>query len=333
MYSYISNLWGYLSNASKPYEGEKMQEDLDQEWDCVLGPTDEINEKCSKISKARILEEIQFLKKNLIKTRNVIIRQKCQSLFLTLSDSDRILLENVKLPNDTLVSINRKFIISAIPKWQECLNQSFSEVEKLKEMNWYESKYSKNVEGQLVSIASKSSSILHVNGLNERNLCDIMWSITLSLTTIISEFIDRRLDTTEIEGVTRLILPIIKIYLKMYTETVYSLHKTLERVGKLPEKWKKEDDEEQKRLEKIKEEGVDASFKDGFNDILEKGGRLISESDFEKIKFKINIIIKKKYNIDNTDNNEKVTIKYKGEVSDKLKLRLNLLETHFKNKL
>lgn len=301
MYEYLSGVWDYLSNLTKPYEGE-TEETLEKEWDWVESATEEY---CNQLTKDQIRKDLLNLKFNgkMIRSRN-IIRRHCQSLIYALSDEERETLLDVKIPLDSLSCLMKKFVEIIIPKWQNCLRAGFPDYKEFFSANWQEGKYEKNVSGHLIALASCASRSINISGLDERRLCDIMWSIRLALKSVIISEIKRDLDSTELNGLTNIITPVMSVYLNMHLDTANALKKTIKLMGNLPERWREEDLNETIRLEEIKLRGADGAYKDGDIDKFVKGESLISQNNLKAAQQKLQFTLEEKYGILSNNKNK-----------------------------
>ena len=259
----LSSVWNFLCNISKPYEGEspeKIENELvSKDWSWVLNPEDE---KMLNLRNQQIQQEIQNLQRNrkLIRSRNVI-RAHCQTLICSLPEEKRIILEQRRLPMNTLCSIIRNLVETLAPKWQKKLAESFPEHHAFFEKDWTEQKYEKNLHGQLIALPTCASRSIAQEGLNERRLCDVVWSIRVTLKSIISMELQRSLTPRELHGIDHFFPEAVRMYFGMYVESIVAIGDTAERLGILPELYKSQDEREEIRLKELKLAGkVDAKY-------------------------------------------------------------------------
>lgn len=80
----------------------------------------------------------------------------------------------------------------------------------------------------------------------------------------------------------------------MHLKSSKALQQSIKRMGKLPKLFAKEDADEKERLEKIKELGADAAYKNGTNDMFIKGQKLMTSIDFDKAQTHINNMLEER---------------------------------------
>jgi len=230
MFMYMSDLWNVLSSITYGYEGEKYE---DTGWDWVRDP---VIEYIDKNNEKNIRKEIESINNrgDGIRVRN-IIRAICQSALCKESHKTRVLIQNVYLTPDMLSSIVRQVINEKGEKWKDCISRSFNI-----DIKWESSQYEKNLYGQMISLASCASNTCTSNGLTERELCDIVWSIFLSLKATISIELCRRLTKKEMIMISHIVCECVPSYLNLYIQTVENVKNTIDKQGILPKKWQKE---------------------------------------------------------------------------------------------
>ena len=198
----------------------------------------------------RLTDEIDNIQKNggRIRARN-IIRAHCQGLICKLKREDRDLLERVHLPCDVLSSMVRSYITSSGEDWRSYLVDRYN-IEDFR-CNWYSSEYSKGIVGHIISLASCAANDSSVNGFTERQLCDILWAVRISLKNMVESELGRALSRKDLILLTELIMNTGSEYLELHLATAKNFKAVDANYGKLPEKWEAEERLEQERLAQI----------------------------------------------------------------------------------
>lgn len=279
MFEYFNNIWNYLHNLSSSYEGEIENDSIAHDWEWILDPHDKRFQEQYRETIKDELHRLQ-IKGKMIKSRN-IIRGKCQSLICNLDNETRLLLTTVKLPSDNLGSILRSYINTVSPYWQQFCMVNFPEHQHFFSHIWHESRYSKNTCGQILSLAHCAALSVQQCGLQERQLCDIIWAIRVGLKSIIVNEIGYNLDIRTSNDLNEQLIKTIHIYLDLYIESVHQIGKSLEKMGNLPQKWADEDKIHMDDMRRVKEEGVDASFNDGPMDKYDNTIPLITKNEYD----------------------------------------------------
>lgn len=283
MFSRVSDLWDSLRSITNPYEGEIEDNTINEDWNWIKDPVIELYQRRAL---TQITEEVEKLKKDgkRIKSRNVI-RAKCQSLIYSLTHEERLILEHTKLPCDTLGSLVRTFVKNVSKQWQLYLITEFPKNAVFFTEAWSEEKYEKNTSGHLVALATCAANVVSVEGMTERQLCDIMWSLRIALKAIITIEINRELNQFEMQKLTDQVVEVIDVYLKLHLETATLVQSSMDKVGLLPEKWREEVVVEEARIEELKKnDQIDHAFKEGPIDPFNKDTIYVDTNEFNKRK-------------------------------------------------
>lgn len=254
----VSGLWVALKSLTYGYEGENTTQN---EWIWVKDP---MADYCPDPS--LLAEEIDNVRQNgkRIRARN-IIRAHCQGLIYKLSPEDRLTLEQVCLPCDVLSSLVREYVSVFGDDWKEYLIERY-DIEDFK-TNWESTEYSKGVTGHLISLASCAANDTSVNGLTERQLCDIIWSLRVSLKNMIEIELGRLLTGRELIQLTERIMNTAVGYLELHLLTAKNIGQTTDSYGVLPARWTQEKEAEEARLLQLKQDGkVDFGYHKSVDD-------------------------------------------------------------------
>lgn len=255
----VVGLWEVLKSMTCGYEGETPING----WTWVKDP---VLQHYYDQDQTRLSDEINSIQKNggRIRARN-IIRAHCQGLICKLKMEDRDLLERTHLPCDVLSSMVRSYITEAGEDWRVYLVDRYN-IEDFR-CDWYGSEYSKGIVGHLISLAGCAANDSSVNGFTERQLCDILWAIRISLKNMVEIELAKALSRKDLILLTELVMNTSSKYLDLHLETARNFKSVGDNYGKLPKRWEKEVRQEEKRLVQLKADGlIDGRYNDEISD-------------------------------------------------------------------
>jgi len=246
-----------------------------RDWEWVLNTSEEIELKQITKSTSAIEEELTNLRKaaSALKLRPFIIQQAEQ--YMNSVESS----EREELRKDTLDASKRSKIVDDIvnqfsTSWLLLIKENFfmNEPENVWETfleTYNTGPYSKNVVGHLKSLGFQASHGASTEGLTAHVLGDIVWSFCVALCNAIAQFLRMELYLYSLTILASHVLLIQQPLVNLWLQTLRHSRSGTSRAGILVEKWRKEDEEEQKRLKLIKERGTDAKYLDSRLKIIE----------------------------------------------------------------
>jgi len=245
--------------------GTDIHEELWQEWEWVLTRTEELSQKQSK-------EEANLIKQELRNLRQTANALKWRPLF-NISATELISILSVKEKRDlgsVLLSSESSKIISDVINqfadiWLKFIHQTFFQGEE--SIKWIafsgsykERPYEKNIIGALKELTFSACHGPVGIGVNQKVLSDIMWSLWKTLSTTIRTGIDRELTNGELALIATEVVKTQNSFVNLWIQTVRNTRLGKTKEGILIKKWAKENEEEQKKLLKVKSKGVDAKY-------------------------------------------------------------------------
>lgn len=296
-----------ISNIPPPLDAllvnvnDNTSDELMRGWEWIVSTAEGFLQKQNEEQMAKIRKELSTLRKisNNVSLRPKII-QAIQTFFSSLNQTITSILINSRLEASNCNSILRDIINSVQKSWlttiiqlihrsfvQQHLTQLFKSVmnDKKKfidlQLNqdqltlsthlkqcWTEEKYKKNICGETIAFASRSSQPVQEHGLTYQIFGDILWAIYLCLAREITVIINRSLSMEENQIILNMVLELKQPIVDLWLKTTSITGTIIEREGKLPSKWQSEDHLRQEYLNILKETGVDAKFTDGPSDEL-----------------------------------------------------------------
>lgn len=157
--------------------------------------------------------------------------------------------------------------------------------------NWYPEKYRQNILGEMISITSHTSP----NQLTTIGLSQTIKAVHLSLIQSLNSYRSEPLSVKESSDLLDLMMSaaITKI-IDLWIVTVTKSKDSLSRQGQAVAKIKKRDQDEEEKIQKIKESGqIDARYSTGENDEFRQGylggkqERLIDKEKFDLLREKL----------------------------------------------
>jgi len=312
LWSMISSIfnWIYQDKIDVPITNSSTgEENILQDWEIILSTTEKFihhqNEKVKhelttlrRISnhvgyRSRIIQKVQthyqILDKKIAKSlidsrldsskRNRLIKdlintyqQQWLQFLVQIINFNSCLTELVILLN------NSNSIIT--PSTITCTPSSTLVINTLKD-NWLEDKYSKNICGELLSLAFQASHPSENNGLTYVVIGDMLWAMFLCLSRQLTSIMNRTLYQYESDLLLDQVFNLLNSLITSWHHVSSISGSILERSGLLPIKWHNEHIESLSKIDQIKLKGVDAKFSDGPSDPFLHGS--INFSDRVKI--------------------------------------------------
>jgi hypothetical protein len=225
----------------------------DPNWLIVMSKEDEDINKYYKNKQNEIRQELKEIKSN----SNISKFNKKIHKNIGRIDFDLNILKDTKLNLSEQTAIFRKVIRDVSEEWIHTFSSKFLD-HKCREVlknTWYEELYSKNIEGNLVTLLTNITQ--KSNGITKKLIFDITWRLYIFLEGRLCEIRNNKLHKNECKLLLKQTMKIYPNFLNEWNTTYKNVLKYKENEGKIVESFEKKH---------IKPE-PDASFK---NKILEK---------------------------------------------------------------
>jgi len=280
----------------------KELDDISKGWELLLNET----EKYLQDKSNEVQEELKILRRmtNTVALRP-LINSRIASYYASIDRETTAILVNSRLDSSIRQGILRTFLTTSNEgynlkvqnQWQQLIIQIICNhclvkellksdinviVERVKELrvNWVEEKYQKNICGDILSLTFQASAPTQQFGLTSKILSDIIWTIYLSLSRVISINLERPLFPSEINILIDMLLEQVSIIVDLWLQSSKINRNINNRMGKLPSCWQKENSDRLLKIKEIKENGADAKFSDGpSDDLWQKHLQMVKENE------------------------------------------------------
>jgi hypothetical protein len=249
--------------VSNPEEEQQLWND----WEWVLNKTEEITVMQSNDKAHKIKQELKQLRQTAqaLKFRPFYMKvaklsfhnlghQELIDLSTPLDSSKRskIVTDVVNsLEDEWLNFVHGAFFLESADNWTQFKS------------SYKERPYEKNVVGSMKELAFAAFHGPKDTGLHERLLSEILWCIWKTLTGAVRLTLNRDLEESELLLSAKEVEKATEPLVKLYVETVRNSRLGSSKEGKVVQKWKIEQEEEEHRLSKmIEERGIDARYRE-----------------------------------------------------------------------
>jgi hypothetical protein len=263
---------GFLHRViTKIWPSSNSSRSLEDDWIILLSDHEIQFKTFAENNQNQLDDELATLRKrNSAPNRLLIIKQ----LSATFAEYDLGEAKTVTLSSDLRGKIYKDVFNQLSDVWIHGINEIYGKIAKLEE-NWKPSLYQKNILGQMIDMADRTSpETLTVKGLVQtiKNVHLCLYSELRAIGVESNEEQSQEL----LHLILKMIIPVVTLWCK----TVKNSRHGIAQEGKLPIKWAKEDQKRKEQLDDLKATGkIDQRYADGTLDLVRKNYLVKDEAE------------------------------------------------------
>lgn len=236
MFGYLRSIWRRVSYQSVPVVDHR----LDQSWVALPSDSDiAITENCA----TQIQGELELLKGRGTSNLKSTIKQALSGLQYPEGS----------LSADLRMRIYKDVFMQHSQHWLKQVSSIVPECEK----HWYQTKYEKNILGQMIDMADRNSPEI----LTQAGLSEVIYGVHLSLTQSLKQL--SAVTEEQSRTLLEMILKTADQIINLWRETVKQSRSGVAREGRLPSLWEQEKEEKPRPP-------VSAKFSEGDSDKIRR---------------------------------------------------------------
>jgi len=269
MLRWLLSFWWSPPPSPEKRQPEELEKSLSQ-WTLLEGPADELARQAVESAAINRRNEIRsIVERREEEERGLKNFDQVFAELLEISrpEFERKLINEVKLPNDVRSAILSTLLKNNGDSWlvqleviylshKKDLKDYDAALKELKE-SWHETPFAK---GHLGAIRDFAMLSYPEAPLTIKVLRDIHKSFSRSLQRILRVNLECDFERDDVLRIEELLILAIKELVLLHVQAAMNIRKTVDKVGKLPARWREEKEKEEARLAQIKLQGTDAKW-------------------------------------------------------------------------